>query len=323
MGIGETVADALEYSPQVLRAGDLLDVDIIWRKLRFLRELNRAKLAEFQAGLPDAPAVARELESLEDDDWLDWLVEGYHELARCSRIVSGSELRHILARPGNVIFEGAQGVLLDEWYGFHPHTTWSTTTLANAHRLLVEAGYCGTIERIGISRAYATRHGAGPFVSEDAALTRALPDARNGEHPWQQRFRVGWLDLVLLRYALAVAGPLDSLALTCLDRLVDLPEFYLCTAYDCDRARIEHLPPPEYPDLARQARLTSLLERCRPRLERQENGLQIAAKVSHELSLPIKIISMGPAAGRKDYSQQESAVVAVDEQYGDVLSGLR
>jgi adenylosuccinate synthase len=323
MGIGETMADALEHGAQVLRAGDLLVIDIIWKKLRFLRAVNRAKLAEFQAQLPDDPIVARELEPLEDAGWLDWLVEEYHELARRSRIVPGSELRAILARPGNVIFEGAQGVLLDEWYGFHPHTTWSTTTLANADHLLAEAGYSGALERIGISRAYATRHGAGPFVSEDPALTRALPDARNGEHPWQQGFRVGWLDLVLLRYALAVAGPLDSLALTCLDRLADLPELYLCSAYDCNGERIEQLPAPTRPDLAQQARLTSLLGRCRPLLERQDHGLQLAARISRELALPMGIISMGPTAGGKEYARKQSAVVAIDEQHRDVLSALR
>ncbi len=51
-----------------------------------------------------------------------------------------------------MIFEGAQGVLLDEAYGFHPHTTWSDTTLRNAEQLLAEAGYAGAVRRMGITR---------------------------------------------------------------------------------------------------------------------------------------------------------------------------
>jgi adenylosuccinate synthase len=50
------------------------------------------------------------------------------------------------------VFEGAQGVLLDEWHGFHPYTTWSTTTFANAETLLAEADAAGTGTRLGVLR---------------------------------------------------------------------------------------------------------------------------------------------------------------------------
>lgn len=63
------------------------------------------------------------------------------------------------------MFEGAQGILLDEWHGFHPYTTWSTTTFANAETLLAEAGESAI--RLGVIRCYMTRHGPGPFVTED------------------------------------------------------------------------------------------------------------------------------------------------------------
>ena len=72
--------------------------------------------------------------------------------------------------------------------------------------MLNEAGYTGDRTRIGITRAYATRHGAGPLPTEDANLTRILPDASNSFGAWQRGFRVGWLDLVLLKYALEVTG---------------------------------------------------------------------------------------------------------------------
>jgi adenylosuccinate synthase len=175
---------------------------------------------------------------------IEWLLERYSDFARRARIVGADHLRAILRRPGAVIFEGAQGALLDEWRGFHPYTTWSTTTLANADRLLAEAGHAGPTTRIGITRAYATRHGPGPLPSEDAAL-----------------------DLVLLRYALAIVGPLDYLALTCLDRLEALRELWVCGRYSYNGALIERLPVAPQPSLAHQERLTDLLMGCRPELE--------------------------------------------------------
>ncbi|NTV63508.1 MAG: adenylosuccinate synthetase, partial [Oscillochloris sp.] len=209
IGVGETVADALARPDLALRAGDLASPDRLYATLNALREINRAKLAELQPALSANAQAADELELLNDPDWADWLLDAYAEFAARARLVPSEHLHTILSRPGAVVFEGAQGVLLDEWRGFHPHTTWSTTTLQNADTLLAEASYGGQVSRIGITRAYSTRHGAGPLPSEDAALSQKLPDARNGMHPWQQNFRAGWLDLVLLRYAAEVVGRLD------------------------------------------------------------------------------------------------------------------
>lgn len=315
IGIGETVSDHLAHGERALFAGDLADPDRLATKLRFLRELALAKLGQLnlldrcesactcQVGAPARSArclIDEELEPLLDPDWLDWTVEAFLAFARVARIVPGDYLRRVLGRPGAVIFEGAQGALLDEWRGFHPHTTWSTTTLANADRLLAEAGHAGPTARIGITRAYTTRHGAGPMPSEDAELTRRLPDARNQAHPWQQGFRVGWLDLVLLRYARAVVGPLDMLALTCLDRLAELPDAFICPRYSCDGATIESLPLAENPqDLVHQERLTATLLRCRPQLEPLGSPEALIARLGAELGAPVGITSWGPAAEAK------------------------
>ncbi len=176
MGIGETVADQLEHGERVVLAGDLAKPDVLRSKLSFLRSINLAKVP---ITLPDNEQVAQEMDVFADAGWVDWLVARYGDLARQMQIVPGDFLNSLLRKPGSVVFEGAQGVLLDEWLGFHPYTTWSTTTLQNADRLLREAGYRGRVARIGLTRGYATRHGPGPFVSEDAALTGALPDPSN------------------------------------------------------------------------------------------------------------------------------------------------
>lgn len=300
MGIGETMVDWVEHGEAVLLAGDLCHVDRLHHKLAFLRSVNRAKVAAFKADLPNTTAVVDELALLYDDDD-EWLLARYSEFAATAQIVPPRYGNAILQRPGTVVFEAAQGVLLDEWRGFHPYTTWSTTTLANAEALLAEAQYSGAVARIGISRAYATRHGAGPFVTEDAMLSALLPDACNHNGAWQQHFRVGWLDLVTLRYAVAVAGKLDALALTCLDRLVDYPSIQLCTHYTLPNGqRIDALTPsPQVQDLAYQAQLTTLVQKCQPHYAGLADVAQLPGRLATALGIPVAICSYGPTAQDK------------------------
>src|SRR5262249_57733869 len=86
------------------------------------------------------------------------------------------------------IFEGAQGVLLDEYRGFHPHTTWSTVTPHHAweliHQMEVDA-----VTVLGITRAYATRHGEGPMPTWSPELTARLQDPGNPWNLWQGSMR--------------------------------------------------------------------------------------------------------------------------------------
>ena len=300
MGIGETQADALAFGERVLRVGDLARPDVLHAKLQFLRAVNLAKAPVSPADRGASPQLAAEWEMLTATDWADWLLPTYADFAATAQIVPGGHLHAILHQPGAVIFEGAQGVLLDEWRGFHPHTTWSTTTLANADQLLGEAAYAGRVTRLGITRAYATRHGAGPLVSGDDSLTRALPDVANGFGAWQRDFRSGWLDLVMLRYARDVVGPLDALAVTCLDRLAELPAIQVCDHYRSGDAIIERLTPAPAPhDLDYQAALTQTLARCRPVLTPVTDGDALLALASAALGVPIGLVSFGPTAADK------------------------
>jgi adenylosuccinate synthase len=112
-------------------------------------------------------------------------------------------------------------VLLDENHGFHPFTTWSTTTTTHAHTFLNEFGYAKELTELGIIRSYSTRHGPGPFPSYNLDLTAKVTSS--GEHNcterWQKDFRCGWLDLALLDYALRINGTVDGLVVTHVDRL--------------------------------------------------------------------------------------------------------
>ncbi len=313
VGVGETVADALAHPDVALHAGDMANRDVLYIKLSKLRELNLSKLVALRPSLPSNDHAAAELDLLTDPAWADWLLDAYAEFSAQAQVVPGEYLHAILNRPGAVIFEGAQGVLLDEWRGFHPHTTWSTTTLQNADTLLAEAGYAGKINRIGITRAYTTRHGAGPLPSEDSALTTALPDARNGMHMWQQGFRTGWLDTVLLRYALDVVGHLDGLSVTCLDRIADLPELRICRGYQVGPLRIERIiPAPNPQDLGYQEQITAALAGCRPILTHISGPDELLRTVQRDLGLPIMLTSHGPTAEDKIISTTHPLLMRYD-----------
>lgn len=146
-------------------------------------------------------------------------------------LTDGAHLARVL-RTGSVVFEGAQGVLLDEWHGFHPYTTWSTTTFANAEALLAESGRSCPARRLGVVRAYTTRHGPGPHMTEDRELAALLPEPHNGTGAWQGAFRVGHFDAVAHAYAVEVCGGVDALALTHLDAPARCPALRLVRGYD-------------------------------------------------------------------------------------------
>ncbi len=273
MGIGETVRYALSDPRRAPRVGDCQSPRVLARKLAVLRDRLTDEL-----GPLDAPPV------------LD-VTDACQEFAGRVRL-TGPEYLDRLLRAGPVVFEGAQGVLLDEWHGFHPYTTWSTTTFANAQELLAQAGMTGV--RLGVIRCYLTRHGNGPFVTEDPTLE--LPERHNGTGEWQGPFRVGHFDAVALRYAIEVAGGVDALALTHLDAAERQP-LRACHAYLADGERIDRLPYLPTRDLARQERMTNLLLRARPDYAgRTGPWPDIAAQ---ELGAPVTLTSFGPTRSDK------------------------
>src|SRR5262249_38662415 len=145
---------ALASPADAPRAGDCDAPRTLARKLAILREWLNAEFGTAVPGGIDLPPAAD-------------LIGAYQAFAARVRLVGSEHLVRLL-HAGPVVFEGAQGVLLDEWHGFHPYTTWSTTTFANALELLAEAGM--TAIRLGVSRCFMTRHGPGPLVTEDPTL---------------------------------------------------------------------------------------------------------------------------------------------------------
>jgi adenylosuccinate synthase len=239
---------------------------------------------------------------LANKGWCAHLADQYHDWRELVSVVDDGQefLTKATEDYHNVIFEGAQGVLLDEWHGFHPYTTWSTTTHENALTLLNEA-YQGPVARLGVTRAYATRHGAGPFVTENQFFH--FDEPHNVTGPFQGAFRTGSLDLIALRYAIAVCGGVDGLVVTHLDRA---ERWNAATGYRLDGLMIRGID--SYPghDLALQEKLTVSLMRVEPdySITGTEGLLAMLNKIA-----PVMIESRGPTADDKQWTKQAVAVL--------------
>ncbi|GHJ43159.1 adenylosuccinate synthetase [Catellatospora sp. TT07R-123] len=264
MGVGETAAFALAHPDLAVRAGDTDSPVALVRKLAAVRDALTAEL-----GPLDAPPVAA-------------VAETFQAFGTAVRLVSSS--RQALSGP--CVFEGAQGVLLDEWRGWHPYTTWSTTTFDNAETLLAEDGDSDAL-RLGVVRTYTTRHGAGPLVTEDPQLTAALPERHNGHGPWQGAWRAGHFDAVAHRYAVEVCGGVDALAVTHTDA-AEHHALKMCLSY----GRLDRIAPGERGDLAYQEKLTQTLSTATP----VYTGLGDVAEV---LGVPVAVTSSGPTCADK------------------------
>lgn len=119
-GIGECMADYLTYKDQLLQAGDLRDRVITRKKLRFLRDIKHTELAELHVWLPGNELACRESAKIADDQSIEDCAEVYQHFASQVEILDETSVGTVLAQAGTLLFEGAQGILLDENYGFTP-----------------------------------------------------------------------------------------------------------------------------------------------------------------------------------------------------------
>lgn len=276
MGVGETMAYDLAHPGEAPRVADCRVPSLLRGRLAALRDRLAAEVG---------PLAAPPVEDC---------VTAFTAFAGNVSIVDSDEVGRLL-RAGPVVFEGAQGVLLDEWHGFHPYTTWSTTTFANAEALLAAAGMPGAATRLGVLRVVTTRHGPGPLVTEDPTLE--LTDPRNPTNAWQGPFRVGHFDAVAHRYARDVAGGVDALALTHLDLAHDDraagQRLLRCDSYDWT----DRLTPGQPGDLASMETLTRRLQTTRPVYG--DPPRDWVETVEEALGAPVVLTSHGPTAEDK------------------------
>ncbi len=146
------------------------------------------------------------------------------------------------AKGKKILFEGAQGILLDVDHGTYPFVTSSNTVAATA----ATGSGCGpnTIKYVlGITKAYTTRVGEGPFPTELKNKTGELLGTRGKEFGTvtSRKRRCGWFDGVLVRQTIKISG-IDGIALTKLDVLDELEEIKMSIAYELNGKKIDYLP---------------------------------------------------------------------------------
>jgi adenylosuccinate synthase len=214
-----------------IRVQDLLDPKILVRKLEIALE-TKNEILDRLYGLPrlDPARLAEDL---------------LPHAERLQPFIADTALLIDTAlREGRqVLFEGAQGTMLDIDHGTYPFVT-SSNPIAGAACTGTGVGPTRIDRVLGVAKAYTTRVGEGPFPTElhDADGRRMIERGREfGTTTGRQR-RCGWLDLVALRYAVRLSG-ITQLALTKLDVLSGFERVRLCTAYQTrDGERLEEFP---------------------------------------------------------------------------------
>jgi adenylosuccinate synthase len=188
-------------------------------------------------------------------DWRQVLADLARAWARMAPWVQDVSLFLARAREAgrSVMFEGAQGTLLDIDHGTYPYVTSSNATIGGVCTGL-GIGPRAIDAVVGVAKAYTTRVGQGPLATELTGEigTRLRETGQEFGAVTGRPRRCGWYDAVAVRYAVRVNG-LDALALTKLDVLDGLPELQVCTAYRCRGVTLDEFPG----DLAQ-------LSRCEP-----------------------------------------------------------
>lgn len=206
MGVGEARKDELSGDVSTIRLSDL-QTRARTSLMRKLLDIQEWKIRELKFdGIDPAPLIAEDLNAI-----LDF----YAHVAKTLSIVEDDSTLN--QQSGAVIFEGNQGVLLDEKYGEAPNNTWTDCTFTSALRCIIRSS-SAPVQRIGVLRTYATRHGAGPFPAESSDVNYL---DHNGTNEWQGDFRQGFMHIPSLHYALAAVDGIDGLAMTHMDRFPD------------------------------------------------------------------------------------------------------
>jgi adenylosuccinate synthase len=286
-GIGPAYAD--KASRIGLRVQDLLDMKIFAQKLEVALKEKNAILTKVYNRLPLDPRA---------------IIAQYEEYAaRLAPYIADTSLAiwRALRAGRHVLFEGAQGTLLDVDHGTYPFVTSSNPTAGGAATGSgVGPRELGRI--VGVAKAYLTRVGSGPFPTEDAGPAGERMAERGAEvgTTTGRRRRCGWLDGVLLRYAARV-NSLSELFLTKLDVLSGFERVRLAVAYRYQGELYEEFPPHQ-----------TIFHKCEPvyeELEGWEDDLSAARtfdelpeaarayvrRVEELTGVPVTLVSVGPA----------------------------
>jgi adenylosuccinate synthase len=284
------------YEDKVARIGvraiDLIDPEVLEEKVRANLNEKNFYLTKFLNAEPLELAP---------------IMEQYLDMAKTLRpfIKDVSlELEGVLKTGGKILFEGAQGTHLDIDHGTYPFVTSSNPVAANAS-IGTGIGPNQLHHILGIVKAYTTRVGAGPFLTELEDETGNYIQEKGGEFgaTTGRRRRCGWLDLVVVRDSARLNG-LDSLAITKLDVLTGLERLKVCVGYTIDGEAVSTRP-------ASMKRLGSCkpvyqeipgwqeeISKVRSVEQLPKNARDYIRIIEEKTGIPVSIISVGP--GREE-----------------------
>ncbi|NRT74532.1 adenylosuccinate synthase [Clostridium beijerinckii] len=285
-GIGPCYTDKFERCG--IRVCDLLHEDVFIEKLRENVEMKNAYITKVLGG-----------EALNFDEILDEYL-GFAKKLRPFVQDTSVKVYDAIKADKTVLFEGAQGMLLDIDYGTYPYVTSSNTT-AGGVSSGSGIGPNMITNAVGITKAYTTRVGKGPFPTELLGETGDWIREKGHEYGVNtgRSRRCGWLDLVIIKTAVRVSG-LTSLAVTKIDTLAGLEKIKVCVGYKFNNTVIDYFP----------ASLEDLAE-CEPIYEEfdgwddsvadvrsydelPENVKKYLARISEFTGTRISIVGVGP-----------------------------
>jgi adenylosuccinate synthase len=288
-GIGPCYRDKVGRT-QAVRLGDLYRPGIQKRIEQIAADKNRA----LAALLSDEPFKPLDATAIHEE------YQGYAQRLRPHVGDTTDYLLSALEAGSRVLFEGAQGALLDVDHGTFPFVTSSNSSgVGISSGSGVPGRYFNRI--IGVIKAYSTRVGGGPFPTEqDNATGQHLRDRGNEYGTVTRRpRRCGWFDAVAVRYTARLSG-VDSLAVMLLDVLSDLEEIQVCTAYQIDGRQVNVFPShveelakakPVYETLPGWRQDISHLRRM---VDLPSEARAYLARISQLIGRPVEIASVGP-----------------------------
>ena len=297
-GIGPCYADKVGRSHAV-RLGDLYRDDFA-DKIEYIIAAKRPRLSAM--GDADPPLDAKQI-------IFDY--QGYAERLHPYVCDTTAYLHDALDAKKRLLFEGAQGALLDIDHGTFPFVTSSNSSGVGVSS---GSGVPGRwIEKvIGVVKAYTTRVGGGPFPTEQDNETGQHIRDRGNEYGTVTRRprRCGWFDVVAARYTARLSG-VDSIAVMLLDVLAALPEIKICTAYEIDGKRVTQFPS-HVDDLRRAKPVYETLPgwqqeitTARQMTDLPENARRYLDRLSELVGRPVEVVSIGPDRAQTIFTNSE------------------
>jgi len=223
--------------PLGVQIKDLYCNDLLYKKLTDLfdhvssyYDQNQGKISQnIPPELRDS--IDEQIRFLTQKSSVDIVCGDYYQLVKDYRFKICDDLNMIIDLEDGVIFEPAQGLLLDAVYGIKPNTTQLDTTIFNALRIVDEIDHKEyDVIKAGVAKAYSSRHGIGVFPTEDIELDSFISDDNQEESFWNGKIRIGWFDAVLTRYAQSINN-VNELYISSIDKLDKLHTIKICNGY--------------------------------------------------------------------------------------------